>query len=265
MLLLIDSHVHIHDCYNLDKYFESVFYNFSNAPESKNENWLGFLLLTEIKGNNYFNKLFNDFELNVSNEFKFFKTAENESVLVQDKNGKKIFIVAGKQIIARNGIEVLALCTNNDFENGNDLKITISEIIKSGGIPVLPWGVGKWLGKREKILKNFIESSNEKFFLGDNSGRPVFWTEPEIFKLGKLKGHFVLPGTDSLPISTEQNKIASYGFSINNNVDEKYPANELKGLLLNLKHQPITFGNLESPVKFFKNQILMQVNKRKKK
>ncbi|MFZ1289736.1 MAG: hypothetical protein WAR79_06585 [Melioribacteraceae bacterium] len=265
--LLIDSHVHIHDCFDTNEFFESVFENFENIAEeiNKSEDWIGILLLSEISGINYFNKLINNDSIIDAKKFSIRKTEENNSLIIENNKSQILIIVAGKQIIARDGIEILALCSNSEFENGKDVEHTVREINKIGGIPVLPWGVGKWLGSRKKIIENYVRESKDFFFLGDNSARPSFWSEPQIFKLGKLKKHFVLPGTDALPITSEQNKTGSYGFSLEEEINLRYPASEVKRIFINLHEQPVFFGKHESTLRFFKNQILMQANKQKKK
>ena len=36
---------------------------------------------------------------------------------------------------------------------------------------------------------------------------------------------------------------------------------DLKKVLLDLKETPLTFGEMENPIKFFRNQLFMQINK----
>ncbi|MCB0747811.1 MAG: hypothetical protein KDC90_10155 [Ignavibacteriae bacterium] len=267
MPILIDSHVHIHNCYNLEEFFRNTFINFSEYANKieKGKEWIGVVCLTEIEGVDYFNLLKDSkSKLDLSN-YKIQTTSEENSIIVSNKREQKIIVIAGKQIIANDGIEILALGTANNFSEGRSIKDTVDEINNVNAIAVLPWGVGKWLGKRKEIIKNFIEvNKTPKFFLGDNSGRPSFWSESEIFKLGRSLNHFVLPGTDALAISSEVNKTGTYGLYLNSELNLNEPTKDLFQQILNLKTQPQAFGKLETPVKFFKNQITMQINKRRK-
>ncbi len=265
-LLLIDSHVHIHKMYNINTFFDSVYNNFSFYSKSidNEKKWNGVLLLTEMKNVNQFGKLSNLNSVGENNKYKIEKTSENISLKITSPEGNTIYVIAGKQIIAEEKIEVLALCTNKDFEEHQSLSSTINRINEVGGIAVLPWGVGKWSGKRKEILEKFIEEyKDEKFWLGDNSGRPYFWPEPSLFKIGNQSGHFVLPGTDALAIPNQIKKTGTYGFYLYNEIDDNFPAKTLKKIITELKAPPKYFGSLEKVIPFFKNQITMQLNKRK--
>ena len=266
MINLIDSHVHIHNMYNLNIFFDSVFSNFAeNANRLGGTNyWNALLLLTEMKNVNQFDKLSNLNSVGENNEYKIEKTSENISLKITSHKGDTIYVIAGKQIIAEEKIEVLALCTNKEFAEQQSLPVTINRINEAGGIAVLPWGVGKWSGKRKKILENFMEEyKDEKFWLGDNSGRPYFWPEPNLFKIGNQSGHFVLPGTDALAIPSQIKKTGTYGFYVYNKIDGNTPTNTFKNIITELKAPPKYFGSLEKVIPFFKNQITMQLNKRK--
>ena len=266
-LLLIDSHVHIHQCYNLDEYLASTFSNFSSFANGieNGKDWIGVLFLTEIEGVNYFNLIKSSDAKIDSTKFVVYKTIEDNSVIISNRSEQKIILIAGRQIIAKDGIEVLAVGITKDCSSGKSLDITIDEINSKGGIPILPWGVGKWLGKSKKVIKKFIENNkNKNFFLGDNSSRPKLWLEPDIFELGRKSNHFVLPGTDSLAIQSEVNKTGTYGFILNTEINLNEPTEDLLVQISNLKFQPKSFGKLETLLKFFKNQIIMQINKQSK-
>lgn len=263
---LIDAHAHIQDCYNIKDYFYSVYKNFSDIANRENisNGWIGVLFLTEVKELNFFNKLKSEGikKSLEENDFCLTKTLEDSSIILSDKNERKLIIIAGKQIITENNIEVLALGTSIDIEYGNSLESTIDQVLNTGAIPVLPWGVGKWLGKRKEILLEYIKSNNsKKFFLGDNGGRPIFWSTPKIFSIGTQFNHFVLPGSDALAISSEYNKTGSFGFSLESEIDLKKPSESLKNSIQNMEKQPKIFGKLESPFKFLSNQIKMQLRK----
>ena len=84
------------------------------------------------------------------------------------------------------------------------------------------------------------------------------------FELGRKSNHFVLPGTDSLAIQSEVNKTGTYGFILITELNLNEPTKDLLEQISNLKLQPKSFGKLETLLKFFKNQIIMQINKQSK-
>jgi len=265
--IFVDAHVHIQSIYNLSEYFDHVFYNFSEAAKKLDgsNTWIGFLLLTEVIGINQFENLKRLQIVGNKQNYSIQLTEENNSLKIISESGNKIFVIAGKQIIAKDNIEVLALATEKNFEEGQDIIATLKKINNNNGIAVLPWGVGKWTCKRKEIVEKFlIEHKDEKFFLGDNSGRPKFWNEPQLFKIGNKTKHFVLPGSDALAIPSEVNKTASYGFYTYSDIDEKNPTESIKDILKTLNKPPNYFGKLENPFSFFKNQLTMQLLKRTK-
>lgn len=267
-LFLVDSHVHIHECFNIEEYLNFIFGNFSNsAREIDNSiSWVGILLLTEIKGINFFNSLLNSLSQKKINNFNIIRTEEDESYIIQNGSGHKVIVISGRQIITEGGIELLALCTTKNFKEHEDLEKTILNVITANAIPVVPWGFGKWVGEKKNIIKNLINLDKDiKFFLGDNSGRPRFWFEPYLFKLGKSCSRFVFPGTDALPIPSEVSKTGSYGFYLKTELNLSKPSEGLKKVLNDLNESPLTFGKLENPIKLFRNQLIMQLNKRKNK
>ena len=97
--------------------------------------------------------------------------------------------------------------------------------------------------------------------MGDNGGRPVFWSTPRLFKIADKKGTLILRGSDPLPLDHQEEKVGKFGFYFREELDLNNPAQNINDLLLGLKKSPENFGNLESPLNFIKNQILLQIRK----
>lgn len=267
-MLFIDSHVHIQNCFNLKEYFNNTFRNFSyfNRKSGSSGEWLGVLFFTEVIELDFFNQLkAGNNSSGIFDDIFISRTNEENSLLLSNKKGEKIIAVAGKQIITQNNIEVLAIGTTKKFENNRSLLETINNINLSGAIAVLPWGVGKWVSRRKIMIKNFIEENNQlDFFLGDNSGRLNIWPKPKLFNLAKKYNKFILPGTDALDITSEVDKTGSYGFYLNSEISLDFPYRDLKKLLTEFDKQPSFFGKLETPFRFFVNQLQMQLKKHSK-
>lgn len=267
-LVYVDAHVHIHKCFNLLQFFNSAKQNFNAISNKFGQRYSdnAILFLSESRGVSYFRRLQGYVKKEVNKHslgsWKIERTEEEDSLIVRSQDKKAIILIAGSQIISKENIEILALSTVREFEDRIPLNEAVQRIIDGDGIPVLPWGVGKWFGKRGRILTQFLkENKNPYLFLGDNSGRPRFWPTPSHFRLGQELGLKVLPGSDPLPFPTQCRRPGSFGFIVEGEISRRFPAREMKNCLKNLTTSPQCFGDLENPIRFLKNQFIMQLRK----
>jgi hypothetical protein len=172
-------------------------------------------------------------------------------------------IVAGRQIATRDGLEVLALCQDSEYPTDLAIDEAVEAVKQQGAIPVIPWGFGKWWFRRGALVSRLLESAKHpQLFLGDNGGRLRGAPRPKLFQRANDKGVLILPGSDPLPFPEQSDRAGSYGFVLETDIDLKQPAHELGMLLRAATKQPRTFGQLEAPSGFVKNQIAMQLRKR---
>jgi hypothetical protein len=263
-MLLIDAHVHIYDCFDLEKFFDSAYANFKSAAErlGRGKDFTGILLLAETSMDNWFSHLANyangDYlpDNRTTGSWIIQRTKENCSLYVKSNSSKELFIIAGNQLVTAEGLEVLALIMNGKFEDGIPIVQLIKTIKIHNGLPVIPWGFGKWIGRRGKVLKTLIENAkNSDFFLGDNGGRPNFMRSPSFFRLSNKKGIRILSGTDPLPLKNDNGRAGSFGFVLENPLSDNQPAKDLKNYILNLRSNFGYYGFLERPYPFIYNQI----------
>lgn len=268
-MILADAHVHIYDCFDIADFLDAGLENFELclghlAPDSSAQL---VLLLTETSRDNYFSKLRQIAQEGgqLGERWTLQLTQEEGSLYAKKSDSQGIFLIAGSQIVTSENLEVLALMTANRFQDGASLERTAHNVVEHGGLPVIPWGFGKWLGRRGQIVSQFLNQKTcPHIFLGDNSGRPVFWRHSPIFECAKQVGIAVLPGTDPLPFPREVKRPGKFGFRLNNHLNSERPAETLKDILLNLDTQPSAYGVLENPLRFVQNQVAMQVTKRRK-
>lgn len=270
-MILVDAHVHIYECFDLKKFFSSAFLNFKSVAEKlgSGNDFAGVLLLTETARDNCFHllhKCADGEHLPHSAEvgkWKFFHTDENCSLYAQHEDSARLVLISGRQIATAENLEVLAAGTRTVFSDGHSINDLISEIVNSNALAVIPWGAGKWLGRRKKVLLDLIESvDNTSFCLGDNSGRPGFWKEPEIFTIARERSIPILRGSDPLPFGSEQGKAGMFGFSIDVDMDMNKPAGTVINTLIERKAAVSPFGKLEGLPGFAVNLIRMQLRKR---
>lgn len=271
-MILSDAHVHIHDGFDLETFFDSAHSNFENAASQSDcaSDFTGILLLAESSKDNWFQNIFdfadgkklpNDKKIG---KWKFYHTNESCSLLAKSKSAKNLILISGRQILTSEGLELLALATTEKFKDNTPIVELIKQVNDKNGIPVIPWGVGKWLGKRGQIVKELINKNmSYPFYLGDNGNRPRFWPQPSILKLAEKKKIRILAGSDPLPFNFESCKAGSYGFSIKLKIDPRTPARFIKQVLRNAENRIVRqFGSLESNHRFILNQLRIQITKR---
>jgi hypothetical protein len=265
MTIIADGHVHLHLCFQFKNVFNAAIENFYKWNNNNLENIYRILFLTEGENEDSFNILTNLAGLNKElGDWKLKKTNEFSSLYAENHQGQNLFIIAGRQIIAAEGVEVLALGTTNDFKDRLPMNDLIDKIRNSGGLPVIPWGFGKWIGYRRSLVNIYLERYGNKkpLFLGDNGNRLKYLPRPKQFYRGEEKGIRVLPGSDPLPFPSEQSRIGSFGFMIKGQLNPEQPTTSLYRLLVQPNLQIKHFGNLERPLRFFRKQIAMQWRKR---
>ncbi len=274
MLILIDGHVHIHDCFDIDCFFTSAFENFRihAKGQGREDSFISVLCLTESIYDNWFSRLKSCAQNKAEHpsrkiyEWKVATTGDPLSLELKGGKGELVYILAGRQIVTSERLEVLALGTDSRYIDGESLITTVESVLRDDAIPVIPWGFGKWYGKRGDILKKLIESHDEHtIFLGDNGGRSSILPYPSHFRLAEARGIRILPGSDPLPFPHESKKPGSYGFAVFGTIDCARPVSDLKRIILDPAVRLVPYGKPETLSRFIRNQCAMQMLMRNSK
>ncbi len=266
-VLLVDGHVHIHGFFDIAEFLENAAVNFRVAARQLGvpTSSPGCLLLTESSGVDRFAEL----RERVSDRFgpwTLRPTDEDCSLVATHcRDNSTLILIAGRQIAARERLEVLALACGKHFEDGLPLKEVIGRVLASDALCVVPWGFGKWSGRRGAVVRGLLDSGlADRIFLGDNGGRLSLGPRPKLFKVAGTRGVRILPGTDPLPFAHQVTKAGRYGFVLKGSLEERAPAGCIKVLLRQGAAQPRVFGRLESVARFIRCQVAMQLQKRRK-
>jgi hypothetical protein len=196
----------------LQNFFDSAIKNFKNQirKNSLDADFPPIIILTDWLKENWFQYFIDSIDKNkmayrnTIDNWSFHRTKENISIVARRSDGESIIIVAGKKIITEENLEVLALVTNTAFDVGIPLVEILDQIKINDAIPVIPWAVGKWIGKRGRVIKDLLDNTTEPdFFLCDNGNRPIFWPRPTLFDYAENKGFRVLAGSDALHFASE--------------------------------------------------------------
>lgn len=272
-MILVDSHVHLYNCFDLESFFNSAFLNFQSeaARNGKEDDFSGVVFLTDWANQNWFRHFFEKAKkqkgktsLINAGKWQFHNTHENNSLYVQNPEGDGFYLIAGRKVITGEGLELLALFTQEFFQDGGSLIELVKQIKKKGALPVIPWAPGKWMGRRGKYVKEMIETSDHSdILLCDNGNRPVFWLRPLLFKLAESRGIRIISGSDPLHFPSEVVRVGSYGFSFEGFVDPKEPEKDIKRYLTDPAVQFRMYGRQERAYRFLLNQTAMQLKKQK--
>lgn len=272
VIACVDAHVHLHSCYDPDALLQNAYDNLSAVPG----NGAGgtalrayFLLLAECAPDDCFGALRAIAEGRADGSsglhlkrWAITATAEPISVVAR-LDQRELFIVAGRQVACREGLEVLVLGTTHRFADGRPIRDVLREADALGVPRVIPWGPGKWFFSRGRLLNDLIaEFRKPTLFLGDEGGRPVFWGYPQHFTHAARLGVRDLPGTDPLPFPHDVTKVGRMGLKVAVDLDPDRPGQSLLRALTQVQAPLERFATLEPPLRFVRNQIGMQLRKR---
>lgn len=269
--IFIDSHVHWYQHDRLSDILNKANRNFNY--QARQMNWpikyLGmlFILKTHHENQDQFIDRFHSFSAERSAkhpmEWTLHATATPQSYLTKSHDGQEIYIILGSQVRTIENLEVLSLGTDSHIADNRSIRDTIKAVWRHNGIPVIPWGAGKWLGKRRSVMQHLIEKGGVEFYLGDNGGRPQIWKKVGLFETAERKRIPILRGSDPLGLPGEINRIGSFGFSVKGEMNEAQPIISFKNMLKHNLPGKIDFGNLQSNRRFLTNQIRMRMSKKR--
>lgn len=261
---LVDAHVHFHACFDIELFLASARENFAaTASEAGIEpGYSAFLLLTESADANWFAQLTERASRGwkVCDLWTAHATSDEREVRLVHTSGMTLNIVAGRQIVTAERLEVLALGSAFTVPDGYPIIETIQRVSELGAVPVIPWGFGKWLGRRGRKVHEVLSTATAgELFLGDNSGRLIGTRDPEQFVRARAKGIAILPGTDPFPFPEQARRVGRMGFVVRSS-HELSSWKQLREALV--AREGITpYGDLEQPLPFVMNQVAMQVVK----
>jgi hypothetical protein len=268
-MILVDAHVHIYDCFDLETFLDSACSNFRKEAESSgHENdFTGVLLLAETAKSYGFDSLSQvvdgrRLEGREIGKWRLWRTGEDGSLCAGCDDERRLFVVAGRQVVTAEGVEVLSLANIHSVPEGLPVNRMIEEVVDRGGTPVIPWGFGKWVGRRGQVLHRLLDTEKDAaFFLGDSGNRPFFVPYPAQLKRAQEKGIRNLPGSDPMPLPSGQKKPGSFGFSISERLDRSKPAAHLKEMIRNGNLALRTYGELTGLLDFVRSQTLVRLKR----
>ena len=124
---------------------------------------------------------------------------------------RDVWILAGRQIVSAERIEVCALCSDEPIADGQPARDVVRAILANGGLPALDWAPGKWLFGRGRLVRELVqEFPPAQLALVDTSLRPCGWPAPRLYAQARRAGRAVLAGSDPLPFAGEEDLAGTY-------------------------------------------------------
>ena len=257
MPLLVDTHVHIYGHYNVSRFLDAAHSNMGQVADVR-----PVLMLTETAQDDAFTQIAN--ERRSTPGWRVERLPEDSAaVLMHPKAGEPILLVAGRQIITAEKLEILALATTGQFADGVPAEEVLNKLIAAEVPAVMPWGVGKWIGARGALVSRLLEQFGAQpgIMLGDIAGRPMGWPRPKQFQKSAAMGVPILMGSDPLPIPDAEAAVGRYGVHLDATLSDTTPAADLRAALLALRGQPQIFGKRCGPISMLKDQVALRTQR----
>lgn len=191
--------------------------------------------------------------------YEFKATAEPQALALCQGGERRLLIIKGRQIVSSERLEVLTAGTAPAIPDGLPLQAIVGELTAAGALAIIPWGAGKWLGKRGRLVRDTVERlAAPTLFLADNPARPWFWPAPRLFRTLSERGRAVLRGSDPLPLRGEEERAGAFASLLSGDFDPARPLASLTAMLTT-GVAVLGFGRQDSLAAFFWRQARLRL------
>lgn len=249
--LAVDAHVHVHRLDHADDLFDSALTNFGAAAAGR----LGVLMLADMRSQDTYTALT---QHRHSQRWSVTPGADGISLRARRSDGRALTVIAGRQVVTSERIELLGLGTRDALPDGAPLAETLDRMLASEAVVVVPWGFGKWLGARGALIAQELSERSHRVFVGDSGGRPRAWPTPKIIKTSHTRGLPVLSGTDPLPIAGDHTRVGSRGVIVDVQARPAWLGIDLVRGLREGTARVEEFGHGVPLVRFVRNQTALR-------
>jgi hypothetical protein len=262
-MVLVDGHVHVYDCFSPAAVFDAAAGNLATAARLADApRYDAVLCLVEGSTERFLAGVRSGDKGRVWRGRRGYWEAESsdepESLVVRN-GATRLAVIAGRQLVTRERLEVLALGTTAPLRDGDPMEETLAAVHQTGAAAVLPWGVGKWLGRRGAVVARILADPQWRHVLvGDNGNRLALGPEPAQLAAARGAGRCVLPGSDPLPLPGQEARVGSYGCAVKAELDWLRPAAALLAILKS-GATFVAFGRKAQLTRFVGNQLALKL------
>lgn len=253
--LCVDTHAHVYRAFD-----QNIFLNAAASNARRLGHGLGVVMLTECKKDFVFRSWRDTGRIN---DWSFESNCEDFTLLAHRDGELALVVIAGRQVITAERLEVLALGVDAEFKDGQPIGETVAQVRGRGALPVVPYGVGKWTGERGRIISRLIEShADHGLVMGDNGGRPTIGPRPPHFDQAAAHRITILPGTDPLPLRSCQRQACRFGIRLEGSFSPGTLGRDIKERLAKLGPVPPRFGDHVSLIRALYQQVALRIDRK---
>ena len=260
---LVDAHAHLHPGFDLARSLGAAAANFRRATLALGAaaSSRACMFLVEAEGTAPFRRLSSD---SLPGGWRQARTAEPASLLLVHDDHPPMVVVRGRQLRTAEGLEVLAVGVpdqgGNELRDRRPIADTVRRAAGAAAVVILPWGFGKWRGRRARLMRATLRGSlPPRVFVGDTGNRPRLLPYPVLLREARAGGMWVLPGSDPLPLGSHAGRLGTCGAFLECEPDLENPLHQIVGLLSIRTTQPDMFCRPEPAPRFAVAQFLMQL------
>ncbi len=182
---------------------------------------------------------------------------------LERSDGAGLTLIRGRQCATAEGLEVLVVGTASHLPDGLPLLEIVDGWIDRPVLVMLPWGFGKWTGRRGRLVSEaYATFAPRGLRLADTAARPAWIPTPRRLRRAAEEGHLVATGSDPFPFPDRVGTVGRYGFvGPSVDVDARWPD------MLDAIHrmEPAwaeRFGRPMDTLEFISSQTRIQLQKR---
>lgn len=234
MYVIADTHVHMYAVHDFGRLLDGACASMKAlVPEQgRSSDAARLLFLTEAEGDDVWQEWAQEGGAVRDTAWTAAPTSESQALVLTHPEHGKLWLFAGRQIVTRERLEVLALTVHHSFKNGQPIHSVIEQITDAGGIPVVPWSPGKWWGRRGKVIASVLDRyAPEDLLVGDILMRPRCGGEPRLMKRARCAGHKIVAGSDPLPMTGEERWVGRYVSCGDVSFDPARPVSSIRTVL----------------------------------
>ncbi len=238
-MIFFDAHVHVYPAYNLDALLSAFTRHAGRLAPGVDDLAMAVMLRD-------FQPTLASVLSSVSQKPRWRFEPAAEGTYAATDGTRRVFLLPARQVAAKERIEALGLFGETLVPDGLPLDETIAKLRAAQYLPVLAWGLGKWLFKRAPVVDAAIFSAvrdHAPLLIGDCALRPTFWPRPRPYRTAEAQGLGIIYGSDPLPRAGDELCAGRYATLLDAPFNPLSPATSILAALGTSSATPVPVGN----------------------